>query len=109
MKCGGYLEITQKRANRNRGLRSVRTLDFSGKRGLCPGDPTFAGKAVSIGHEPLDGHVGQLLEAVEVLKVGCEPLEVALLKKGAQAQLDAVPWLDTTLTLLASHPPRGRG
>ena len=51
--------------------------DFHGAHQGSSLPVAFAGKAVAVGHEPLDGQAGQLLEPIKVLKVGGKSLEVA--------------------------------
>ena len=55
-----------------------------------PGLPVALGtEAVSVRHQSLNGESGELAQAAEVLEVGGEPAEAAVVEEGAQAGLDA--------------------
>ena len=49
----------------------------------------LAAEAVAVGHQPLHGESGQLPQPAEVLEVGGERGEAAVLEERPQAELDA--------------------
>src|SRR5690349_7614992 len=66
---------------------------------------SLAAKTIVIGHQALDRETGQLCESVQILEVGAEGFEMALLQEMPQAGLNAGP-LTQGLILATSSAQR---